>query len=283
MIDSLSREHALRALPETLRFLRRLHISRHTPFKLYDYTRFNTVGRGTKSNFSPIMFGMPGDKFAESKIPPNEEPFALLSTFLNAGFITGFVEEDCCENDGSMGRILGKKAFEDYESEDVSVFKKLLRGLGVHSLGNIFCDVMDAMGVDTFFASSTRERICFAGEFIHVHTMKYLRSFFEAYSGRKRTAGSIVVVQNNIAHEASYRRVAQLDRDLLNFLKWFTRSVPNAGVVLFGDHGLGYGDIADTPTIQFEYNLPPLFILLPDEYLQSLPTHMRRNLLLNQV
>lgn len=62
-----------------------------------------------------------------------------------------------------MGRILGRKAFDDYEEEDVPMFRRAVQGISPHTFANVFCDIMPHMGVGGFFGEATRDKLCFAG------------------------------------------------------------------------------------------------------------------------
>ncbi|SPQ98675.1 unnamed protein product (mitochondrion) [Plasmodiophora brassicae] len=277
MVDSLSREHALRAIPATLAY-----ISETRPrSRLFDFTRYNTIGRGTKYNFSPIFLGKSGSEFHD-ETPTDERIPTIMSRYEDVGYMTAYIEEDCCENEGSMGRILGRKAFDDYEEEDVPMFRRAVQGISPHTFANVFCDIMPHMGVGGFFGEATRDKLCFAGDFIHNHVISYLKSFFNMFSRDEKLGGTFALWQNNIAHEASYTRVVNQDADLLEVIKHLSETVDDFGLIILGDHGLGFGGISDSPTLQFEYDLPALFMSLPDSFLDALPADMLDNLVAAQ-
>ena len=269
MVDSLTREHAIRVLPRTLDWM-----GRAQDYELFDYTRFNTVGKGTKMNFTPVFFGNISADFV------NSITFESLNMlYERAGFATAFIEESCINNTGSMGRIVRKKVKDKLTKEERIEFMKAFRDLSDHSLGNVFCDVMKMMKVQNFFSDSTKQKICFAGELMQKHLLRYLSDFVDTYAD---DVGVFATIKTNEAHESTYSRVALLDSDLLEFVRDTMQKHPNLAIVLMGDHGIGYGDLSETFTLTVEYNLPGLFMLLPKSYTRTLPPNMLTNLRENQ-
>lgn len=79
------------------------------------------------------------------------------------------------------------------------------------------------------------------GNFIHNHVLSWIDSFLVRFASDRMTSGTFALWQTNIAHEASYTRVARLDADLVGALRHYVKTVDNFAVVIMGDHGLGYG------------------------------------------
>lgn len=107
MVDSLSREHALRAIPATLAYIRyartdgydgacgcneRSGSETRPRSRLFDFTRYNTIGRGTKYNFSPIFLGKSGSEFHD-ETPTDERIPTIMSRYEDVGYMTAYIEE----------------------------------------------------------------------------------------------------------------------------------------------------------------------------------------------
>ncbi|XXQ37420.1 Sulfatase N-terminal domain-containing protein [Plasmodiophora brassicae] len=250
LVDSLTREHALRALPQTIQALS--HSMSHA---LVDFTRFNAVGKGTKMNFTPVMMGVSSKEFTDDT---NNTMLTISERYRRAGYVTAFIEEACIKNTGSMGRILRKKVKEELTPDEVVDFQKTYAAMSDHTVGNVMCDIMDHMHVLDFFSQSTVNQICYAGRHMHHYLFDYMAQVRSVYKERGRS--TFTIMKTNEAHEKTYLRVTQLDPALAAFLN----SVDDdTTVIVAGDHGIGYGDLSETMTLTIEYNLPALFLWVP--------------------
>jgi len=287
VIDSLSRANFLRSLPETVDFLRNIHTHTGGDYTAYDFKLFNIVGSGTYRNLPPIVTGTsyndawsieeqvllhePGQGQKVIRDTLNEFTTTLPSLwdlFMHEGYATSVVEEACIRNTGSIGRVWQKKVKKNLE--DLREYTRFTLAQGHtadHTMFNVFCEVMDRMGINDFFSKSTRPKICFGGKYVHEHTFDYLSDFLDKYPN----AGHFSLAMMAEAHEATARRIREVDQSLKKFLEYVTLEHPNTAVMILGDHGLGYGDFAKTDNGKLEYKLPALMWAMPSYVLSSRP------------
>lgn len=71
------------------------------------------------------------------------------------------------------------------------------------------------------------------------------------FSRDEKLGGTFALWQNNIAHEASYTRVVNQDADLLEVIKHLSETVDDFGLIILGDHGLGFGAPAASETVRY--------------------------------
>jgi len=158
-----------------------------------------------------------------------------LSLSLSLFCIHSFVDECCTKNTGAITRVWNSKVKADLTADELIHFKLTGGKFADHSLHTIWCEALTAMRVNDLFSQNTKEKLCFAGRFLHQYIFDFLWQFFENYD---ESVGKFAFAAFSEAHESAYRRVSTMDHDLKNFLLQMTSKHDDLVILVLGDHGV---------------------------------------------
>ena len=269
MVDSLSREQALRSLPVTLDFLK----TGDKPgvgnqFQMYEYERFNVVSSGTHNNVPAYLAGK---KYSDLQNwldrDKNRSEEWILEEAGRNGYMTAFLDGEYVGSKSSIPRIR-LKTFEQAEVTEstIKTARMIAEQMADHSVHSIFDKVLEWSSEPQLHSFGTpTKRLCFGGQSIFSSFASYVKDFWSIYSDVPKMAYLSVMD----AHEPSLLRARQIDIELRDLLRSLLRRavLREILIVLCGDHGVWYGEFyEDTKAGRLESKLPALFLLVPDEF-----------------
>jgi hypothetical protein len=249
-IDSFSRRHFYRKLPQTLDFLHNLY-----EYDVFDFKLHNIIGTDTAENqlfvFADIDYEPSWWDTAD-----NLGKAALWRIMQDRGFMTLWSTDGCASN---VPRVLGT-------SPDVD-----------HVVGSFFCanKQFSAYTADKFH---TYEQRCLGPHMSHSYLMNYSLAFSQNY----KAANQWIYNHFTAAHEASGQHAQTLDADLADYLAKYIEkynSTHEIVVLINGDHGMRYGGFMTETESNQEFKLPACFIIASKTFLKKI--NARENLLHN--
>jgi hypothetical protein len=237
-IDSVSRSHAIRALPKSYNYL-------VSEFQANDFVGYNRVGENTWRNFIPLLAGRSHRKYLITMhmifhidlIPFiwYEKEMAKVSTFY---------AEDRPEL--SAFTVFGQLGFKlpptDY------YFRPFTQG--VNSFAPKIIDKV------------TQSKDCYGPKTMFDIQLDYLKGFLQRYERKRKFAMSW---STQISH-SSYSLLSRSDEAFLDFLKWLKAGnhTENSILIVMSDHGPRMGGAALTHVGRAENNKPWFMLHISD-------------------
>ncbi|KAK7065225.1 hypothetical protein SK128_004395 [Halocaridina rubra] len=264
MIDSLSRAHFYRSLPETVKFLEDLK-GRSSGTEILDFQMFQAVKQRTYESLQALFSGYVNTSevpFGTYDIPNVPLPISkLYGKFKEKGYKTLWLE-DLCWN-WEWGLIKDLKAMND-SLDDVALwhnFKKRLKAASIDSIDMTVasCDILAANGKKDPFRGLPV--VCYNGRHHHEYILDYLQLYHAAFQDAE--VPFITYASTSVSHDESGIRVQTLDRPLSEYLK-SASTLENTLTIVFSDHGNTYGKfIESSPEAHAETFNPALFMIVP--------------------
>jgi len=245
-IDSFSRRHFFRKLPQTLSTLNSLN-AQESGYRVFDFKLHNVLGATSTENMVP-MFG--NSPFLEVPQPPYRDllgPGALWNIFKSKGYMTLMGYENC---DYHFPAALGKVV-------DVDHFAR-----------NFYCAASKFLNVK--MSKEGQVQRCIGPHMSHYYVLNYTQAFAQAY----QDANQFVYLHLNAAHEESGQHAATLDADLDLFVREYLgkmRESHDVVLILQGDHGMRYGNWYKDIEAYQENKLPALFMVASEGLLDRIP------------
>lgn len=242
-LDSFSRRHFYRKLPETVSLLSR--VNREDNFTIFDYKLHNVAEMGSAGNMLQILansshfLGLPDEVI-------DEKMYGRLWMLMKAaGFVTMFGFEDC---DHHMVNALGRKLEVD------------------HLVRTFYCGVRHFTGLNT--AQSSTEQRCIGRAMSHTYLLNYTRKWMDMYVGLNQ----FIYLHVDTGHEYTGQHAATLDSDLAVFHQsLFAENTQDLFLLLHGDHGMGFGPSFGLLEAGQEHKLPVLFLAASNRLLDAIP------------
>ena len=279
LIDSVSREHFYRMLPNTIRYLQRLDSSKDVD--VLDFELFHSLKGRTFENLKALFEGKVEkieEKFEADSVPPTPVNFdVLLRRFKKFRYNVLYQEDLCWEYD--WGLIKDSGVYRSKLPKDAR-FPALMRAISKHGIDSLgvthsTCEFFHRFGIIDHF--NYHGRLCFSGNFIHDYFLQHLRERLTA----NNMSPLLSFLLMNVGHEGTGRRIRTFDESLFNFLSSTTSS--NLTIhILFSDHGNSYGPFSSTGEGQVETFHPFMFMILPRTVSKLLGKEKMRNLKHNQ-
>ena len=243
-IDSFSRRHFFRKLPNTVKFLEKLSNN----FSVFDFKIHNIFGENSVENMVPVFT----DKyFKEKKVPREFDALgddSMWKIFRSKGFITLFGLEDC---DFYFPNAIGRYPEVDQVAR------------------SFYCAAKEYMNLNTMKTSGNQQR-CIGSQMSHWYILNYTMAFSSQYSDINQW----IYLHINTAHEATGQHAATLDNDLVDFLSRYIekfRVSHDLAIFLQADHGMRYGNWFQEIEAYQENKLPAFFMLTSNELLDRIP------------
>ncbi|XP_064079147.1 uncharacterized protein LOC135196328 isoform X2 [Macrobrachium nipponense] len=263
MVDSVSRAHFYRSLPNTVKFLEEL--SESSAVKVLDFQLFQAVKQRTFEslqalfsgyvNTSEVPFGM--YDIPRAPLPVNK----LFGRFKKKGYRTLWLE-DLCWN-WEWGLVKDLKVM-NATIEDVALWKNFRKALGLANIDSVdltlsSCEILSANGKKDPFRNLPV--VCYNGRHHHEYILEYLQLYH--LSMHKSGSPFISYTTTSVSHDESGIRVQALDDPLMKYLK-FVAELEDTITILFSDHGNTYGKfIESSPEAYAESFNPMLFMIIP--------------------
>lgn len=248
-VDSFSRRHFFRKLPDTLEFLNKLNEDPESEFDVFDFKLQNVLGGDSPSNQVPIFSGEA--KFKRGYSGNQNTDFlgekAIWNKLREKGFVSLLGFEDC---DSNFVKGLGRKPNVDY------------------AVGPFYCAIKQF--VSESFGTGVNLQRCLSGHQTHYYILNYTKSVIEMNKG----VNIMAYLHLNAAHEGTGLHGGTLNYDLKEFLSTFlSKYKSDFDMLIFinGDHGMRYGSWHTDLSAFQEQKLPALFLLASKSLLSKFP------------
>ncbi len=212
----------------------------------------------------------------------------FFSSFHDNGYHVTYMDDLCWTymfHDRVIGipRLFGMQHPDTYKKNMTKAWgdlNKLLFEKGVDQMGATLANCNSITGPYDLFKTYGKHARCYNGKFHTDYLFEYMEVLQTQLHSAKRPYFNYLDL--NICHEPSGLRCQSLDTALASFIM-HTSKQPNTITIMFGDHGVKYGQIpACTPEGYFEAGNPVCFILaskdlnLPKDQLQALSLNQNR-------
>ena len=279
LVDSVSRQHFYRMLPDTVRYLQKLRTSEK--LEVLDFEFFHSVKGRTYENLKSLFEGEVheiGEEFEGLSTPPTAVDFhALFGEFKRLGYTTLYQEDLCWEYDWGLIKDTGIYRLNLPKNVRFSSFSHALTESGIDNIGmtHSVCEIFRRFRIIDAF--NYLGNLCFSGEFIHDYFLRYSMQALRAHVDSPLFSFLIL----NVGHEGTGRRIRTLDESLLKFLTSASH-LKNTIHVLFSDHGNSYGSFSRSLEGHLETFHPFMFMLIPNSIAALLGRGTMQNLKGNQ-
>lgn len=286
-IDSVSRHHFYRSLPESVKILESINREHnkngHGPMTL-DFELVQSLRSRTFESLQALFSGY---------INPSEKPFgvldmppvplsteALLGPFKSLGYHTLWLEDLCWEWEWGISKDL--KAYNNSLSSK-EIWTKLseaLKRAGIDGLDTTLssCEILRINGVNDHFHGP--DTVCYGGQFQHKFAFDYLKLYQSHLSSRDQ--GFVTFLETNVGHEDTGLRIKTVDQSLADYIQFSSR-MNDTLTILFSDHGNTYGSFLDSSLEgRVEMFHPLLMMVLPQNIQKQLGPDQTNSLISNQ-
>ncbi|XP_033101920.1 uncharacterized protein LOC117105032 isoform X2 [Anneissia japonica] len=259
-LDSLSRAHAHRpcGLPKTMKLLRSLKGDENS-FQSFLFNRFNSVGKVTIQNLTPLfsghLFENEDIEKARKKLDSVDIQEWIWQYASKRGYITSYGVDN---TSGMMGT---KTKCNDCHYRPPTIPHRE-HGWIARENEKVSPGVLSGF--------------CDGDHFLHEHILNYTQGFLQETYRAKWAALDI-----NAHHRIEAESINQVDEDLRNFLDNALRYNYNLVVFVLGDHGKPYPKDMSNLGGTYESLLPFLSIIMPS-WLLNMRLDIKYNLLVNQ-
>ena len=279
LVDSISRQHFYRTLPDTVRYLQKLRYTEQ--LEVLDFELFHSIKGRTYENLQALFEGEireVGEEFEGLSTPPKGVDFsALLSKFRRFGYTTLYQEDLCWEYD--WGLIKDTGVYQLHLDKDVkfSSFVRAIANGGIDNLGltHSICEMFRRFRIIDGF--NYLGDLCFSGEYIHDYFLDYASQALNSHTDNPLFSFLLL----NVGHEGTGRRIRTFDASLVKFLT-SARQYKNTIHILFSDHGNSYGPFSRTLEGHLETFHPFMFMLIPQHVAALLGKRKLQTLKRNQ-
>ena len=289
-IDSVSRQHFYRSLPETIIALGKLAHTKSSATTVLDFRLFQSLKARTYETLNTLFAGIrPRETITKEGFTPFDldappvEPIGfdvLLEPLRVLGYKTLYLEDMCWKWQWGLAKNLAVHAGNLTLIEKWSRLQRALKRARIDDIGISLssCDILDRYGLrDPFHGPGA---ICFNGRFQHEYLLEYLRQFQVAADLVGQPYFSFLMT--NVGHEDSGRRIQTLDGALAGYVASLG-NLRNTITFIMSDHGNTYGDFVEkTMDGRLEMFHPALFVVIPDRFQSILSSKALMNLATNQ-
>ena len=262
VLDSVSRQHFYRLLPNTVQQLENVS-SKGT---VYDFELFQSLAPRTFPNMRALFSGMVDQDSDDERNSYGIE--SLFGKFSNMGYQT-ILQEDSCwydpwgaiitENKHNMKLLLNTF---DYQKIWQSLQEKLYRlPIDSYGLTHLSCEVFKDYGTTNQF--NYPSKVCYNGYHLPEYYLNYTYKFLRAAENIKEAYPLFIYTHLNTGHETSGRRIAHNDFVLARFLGQVAQ-LRNTLTIVFSDHGPKTSKFArDYLAGRHEIGQAMMFMILP--------------------
>lgn len=265
-IDAISRNHFIRTMKETTKFIEeRLYeptkkeTTKHSSFQ---FLKYNNINAYTQINVGPMFYGKPMN---------SNSGFHFLQHFKDKGYITGQSTNLCSRELFAVERHyhVSKYNWSDFDHENVAMFCDP----NYHNRNDPYPLNRGAFSI---------MRRCLYGKDTYEYVMEYANQFWSTYLDQPKVFRMGFID----AHEPTGEVVKYLDKPLANFLKtWEEKGyLDDTAIIFISDHGNNMGEFYKLMSNDFEVErtLGTLFILLPKLKDEEKDKQIKENLLYNE-
>ena len=279
LIDSLSRAHFYRSLPNTIKFLQKINAGQSFPGHIFEYELLQAVHGHTHESEQALFGGRLYSKNLTSK-QKSAKPVdlhMLYGVFKKAGYQTMFVEDLCWK--AVYGIVTSLKA------RSWTTLLSKMKGTSIDTRGitEAACKVLKDKGKHMLpFFDNKEHQLCFNGKHTHEYLFEYLIHFLETRKKIPKRKPLFSYTVTHVSHDEIGLRVQSVDKHLQKFIE--TLSMKNNTIsFIFADHGNTYTRYQSKfPEGRQEMYHPMMLVVLPERLAQKFGNDVVRNLQQNQ-
>ena len=285
LLDSVSRPHFYRSLPLSAQVFRDIDLKGQA--HVLDFEFFHALSSRTFENLNALFSGEVihfNDSFRG--IQPNPDAIAahaMFKEFKELGYQTLWQDDICwLESEWGIARELAVMNLNISLHERWANLNRALKYHGVDHSGitHSACRVSKKYHVPQFF--NNPPKICYGGQVYHKFFLEHVHHFLTQIA----SAGSVArplfsLTLLNIGHDASGKRIQQLDASLASFIEKLAEEQNTLSIIL-SDHGNSYGKFPHSREGRFETFQPHLFAIIPYRIAEVLGKEQFQTLLQNQ-
>jgi len=253
-VDAVSRSQFMRQMQQSVKALeavgRHGHEGQEADFRLFQFFRYNTIGRGTDGNLKPFLYG-------PTIMTHYTKGESVWEHFADKGYVTAQFY-DLCDTTNEM--------LPEYADPRNTKFQPPHHW---HAFG---CRAdYDNYGVhNNFYGPYSMRPKCAANKLVHDLIIDGLVDMWTKY--HKLNVPRWGFSWSNHGHEGSGAIISTLDPRLSELVKSFddplTRHIyEDTILVIASDHGNHMGMVDLDDVMRHEENMPLLLILVPTKYL----------------
>lgn len=241
-IDSLSRAHIRRKLPNLVKYFEKYYNDPSKEFSSYQFLKFQSLYPGTVANIAAGFYGA---------FPGSKKGYDIRKKYKEKGFVTLNTYNFC------------QREFMDIEKELNFTYSN-----PDHDFVSVFCDpsYTDLENPYKMFSGPYgMAKKCLWGKQTIEWQVDYIKQFFDSYSNSSK----FLTVALEDSHEGSGEVIKYAEESLLELFSFLETKhyLGNTMVVLFSDHGFfmpgSIYQLLNLNDFHHEQTLPSMFYLLP--------------------
>jgi len=243
-VDSYSRRHFYRKMPQSVEFLSSL---KNSSYSVFDFKIHNVIGSNSIKNMFPVFSNLPTTERKDSPEKDLAGKQSMWKLFKNRGYVTLFGLENC---DYYFPGAIGQEIDVD------------------HTVRSFYCASNDFLDIRTDKEFLLTQR-CVGDYMSHYYLLNYTHAFSELYKGLNQW----IYLHINSAHEGTGLHAATLDSDLTWFLQTYLKAFEkthDVAIFLQADHGMRYGNWFKEIDAYIENKLPVFFLIANNELLNKI-------------
>ena len=276
LLDSVSRQHFYRKLPVTIDTMK--FIKQSTTTSVLDFEFFQSIAPRTFPNVRALFSGKVDIDSDDEEHEYNLEN--LTGHFRKLGY-QNIIQEDSCWFDVWGSLITNNRHIENVSQNWDSIRQKIEQ-YPVDSLGvsHFSCEAFQQYGKTNQF--NNPPKVCYNGHLLPSYFLNHTLQYFRDSESNIHSQPTFMYTHLNTAHEATGKRVAQMDYLLADFINEVAR-LENTLTIIISDHGPKTTKYAQQHLAgRLEIGHAFMFMLLPNKVKHFLGVNRMRALEENQ-
>lgn len=278
LIDSVSRPHFYRSLPQTVKAFKDINAKSST--QVLDFELFHAIKPRTFETTHALFSG----ELLEVEEFINPVPLkagVMFEKFKSVGYQTMWQEDMCWMHEWGLVRdfkIMNKS------SPLTEIWHNLATALKNNSIDftgitHSSCEVFKSFGVPDIFHDPPK--LCYGGKYYHSFYLIFLNTLLGEINLDPEKKPLFGFTMLDVGHEDSGLRIQTFDTSLASFVENVAAD-PNTLSIILSDHGNTYGSFPITMEGRFEIFQPHLFMIIPNQIQNLLGKVKMQALIQNQ-
>ena len=287
VLDSVSRPHFYRSLPETVKSLRDIVQFSSYSATVLDFELLQSSAAYTFHNIRGLMSGKMDFRYSGGHENETYGIDVLFGKFKELGYYT-LLQEDSCWYD-SWGSIFTDNTYQGNIPRDKyefanrwKKFQDKVKNYHIDDFGlsHASCEIFKRYKMTNQF--NHPKKVCFEGRPFAEYFLDYVQSIYDNLTTEGKKTRLLTYTHLNTGHEVTGTRIRQIDERLSKYVESMARNQGTLTVVL-SDHG--------PKTTKYSFNTmegraekydPFLFIIVPEKVARTLGFNKLRALAQNQ-
>ena len=286
VLDSVSRAHFYRSLPEAVETLRDIVYNDSVKATAFDFELLQSTAPYTFHNIKVFMSGQSAFDYVEHT-NGTYGIWNLYGKLKRQGYYTMLQEDSCWYDEwGSLftNNVFHKKVPQtktEFEQRWIH-FQSMIKDYSIDDFGlsHSSCEIFKQYKSTNQF--NRPRRICYGGTVFAEHFLDYAASIFRGYGDSGKRQPIFSYTHLNLGHEITGTRIRQIDRQLSRYLSAMAQE-ENTMTLIFSDHGpktTGYS--FETMDGRAEIYDSLLFAIVPERVADILGARRMQALMTNQ-